>query len=68
MAARHWTPEQRAKQSAAIHDWKPWKNSTGARTSAGKTKSYQKMLIRAVCGLLCGLLTCFIENLDTLKQ
>ena len=36
MAARKWTDEQRAKQSAAIHDWQPWQYSTGARTSAGK--------------------------------
>ena len=67
MAARILTDEQRAAQAAAIHDWKPWKNSTGARTSAGKA-IYQEMLIRAVCGLFCGLLTCFTGNLDTLKQ
>jgi hypothetical protein len=36
MAMRQWTLEQRARQSAAIHDWQPWQYSTGARTSAGK--------------------------------
>jgi len=36
MAARKWTNEQKAKQSALIHTWKPWRHSTGARTFAGK--------------------------------
>ena len=36
MAARHWTPEQRAAQSAKIHQWQPWVHSTGARTPEGK--------------------------------
>jgi hypothetical protein len=36
MAARQWTPEQRAAQSAAIQEWQPWQHSTGACTLAGK--------------------------------
>lgn len=36
MAARNWTPEQRAKQRDAIQRWKPWTHSTGPTTSAGK--------------------------------
>lgn len=36
MAARKWTPEQRAAQSKAIHNWQPWQHSTGARTFSGK--------------------------------
>jgi hypothetical protein len=36
MAARHWTDEQRAAQSQAIHEWKPWEKSTGAITEQGK--------------------------------
>lgn len=39
MAARKWTLEQRAKQSALIHNWKPWQQSTGATTPAGKAVS-----------------------------
>ena len=39
MAARNWTPEQRAKQAAIIHGWQPWKHSTGARTPDGKARS-----------------------------
>jgi len=39
MAARHWTPEQRAQQSAKIRQWQPWDKSTGARTNEGKAVS-----------------------------
>lgn len=39
MAARNWTPEQRARQAAIIHGWQPWKHSTGARTPDGKARS-----------------------------
>lgn len=37
--SKHWSPEQRARQAAAIHDWKPWAASTGPRSPAGKAKS-----------------------------
>jgi hypothetical protein len=33
---RHWTPEERALQSLLIRNWKPWNNSTGPRSAAGK--------------------------------
>lgn len=36
MAARQWTPAQRAAQSAAIQNWQPWQHSTGATTATGK--------------------------------
>ncbi|HNQ92644.1 MAG TPA: hypothetical protein PKI93_06905 [Alphaproteobacteria bacterium] len=36
---RHWTPEERARQSAAIRKWKPWTSSTGPRTAQGKSRS-----------------------------
>ena len=39
MAARHWTPEQRAQQAAKITQWQPWTKSTGARTPEGKAAS-----------------------------
>lgn len=31
-----WTLERRKKQSEAIRQWKPWNQSTGARTLEGK--------------------------------
>lgn len=36
MAARKWTTAQRAAQSAAIQEWKPWQHSTGASSETGK--------------------------------
>ena len=39
MAARKWTPEQRKQQSLKIMQWKPWQNSTGAKTFEGKAKA-----------------------------
>lgn len=39
MAARQWSPEQRARQSEKIRQWQPWTKSTGARTPEGKAVS-----------------------------
>ena len=39
MAARKWTPEQRKQQSLKVRQWKPWEQSTGARTAQGKAIS-----------------------------
>ncbi len=33
-----WSPERRARQSAAIRRWAPWKKSTGPKTAAGKAR------------------------------
>ena len=38
MPGRHWTRAQRAKQSALIQNWKPWKKA-GVRTPEGKAIS-----------------------------
>lgn len=43
--ARHWTAEQKAKQSALIHSWQPWKKSTGAKTAEGKAISSQNVIV-----------------------
>ena len=37
MAARKWTLEQRQQQAEKIRQWQPWKQSTGAKTLAGKS-------------------------------
>jgi len=34
--ANGWTPQRRARQSNLIRQWRPWENSTGPRTEAGK--------------------------------
>ena len=31
-----WSPERRKKQSEAIRQWKPWNQSTGAKSLEGK--------------------------------
>jgi hypothetical protein len=41
MPARRWTPEQKTRQAELIHKWKPWEQSTGARTPEGKKISGQ---------------------------
>ena len=39
MAARQWTPEQRAQQREAIKRWKPWTQSTGPASAQGLARS-----------------------------
>lgn len=36
MAARQWTAAQKARQAELIRTWKPWDQSTGPVTQAGK--------------------------------
>ena len=38
---RNWTPEERARQAAAIRRWKPWQQSSGPKTEAGKASASQ---------------------------
>jgi hypothetical protein len=35
---RHWTPQERERQSRLIHAWKPWRHA-GVKTPEGKAKS-----------------------------
>ena len=53
-----WTDEARARQSALIHSWKPWEQSTGAKTAEGKrivslnsTGHYWRERLRFACWL-----------------
>ena len=41
-----WTPERRARQGALIQGCRPWKKSTGPRTSAGKATAAQSLRVR----------------------
>jgi hypothetical protein len=34
-----WTDERRARQALLIHQWQPWRYSTGPRTAQGKAVS-----------------------------
>jgi len=49
---RHWTPEERLRQSQLIQSWQPWNKSTGARTPEGKaisSRNAYKGGIRSIC-------------------
>ena len=37
--ANGWSPEQRARQAAAIRHWKPWERSPGPQTADGKARA-----------------------------
>src|SRR3569832_1517372 len=43
--ANGWTAERRARQAAMIRKWKPWEQSTGPRTEAGKGRSSQNAFL-----------------------
>lgn len=42
--ARHWTPDERQRQRELIAGWQPWKQSTGAKTPAGKAIISQNVI------------------------
>jgi hypothetical protein len=42
--ANGWTAERRLRQSMMIRKWKPWEQSTGAKTPEGKRRSSQNAL------------------------
>ena len=49
---RHWTTEERLRQSQLIQSWQPWNNSTGARTPEGKavsSRNAHKGGVRSIC-------------------
>lgn len=41
MAGRIWTQEQRERQREAIKRWKPWEQSTGPKSEAGRLRVSQ---------------------------
>ena len=40
-SASGWSPERRQRQSQAIKEWKPWSQSTGPKSAAGKAQVSQ---------------------------
>lgn len=38
-SSRGWSQERRARQAAAIREWRPWERSTGPRTTTDKAVS-----------------------------
>ena len=50
---RHWTEEERQRQSEIIRKHKPWEKSTGPRTWQGKSRSSQNRLSHGDrCGVM----------------
>ena len=47
--ANGWTEERRARQAELIRTWKPWKQSTGPRSEAGKMRSSQNAYVHGGC-------------------
>ncbi len=39
-----WNKARSAKQSSAIHRWRPWEHATGPKTPEGKARSAQNSL------------------------
>lgn len=67
MAARSWTPEQRAQQSQKIRQWQPWNKSTGARTPEGKDKASRNAYKGGNRALMRGLYAILREQGNSLK-
>jgi small-conductance mechanosensitive channel len=40
-SASGWSPERRQRQRQAIKEWKPWSQSTGPQSAAGKAQVSQ---------------------------
>lgn len=43
--ANGWTKERRARQAVMIVKWRPWEQSTGPRSDAGKQRSSQNAFV-----------------------
>lgn len=67
MAARSWTPEQRAQQSQKIGQWQPWLKSTGARTPEGKARASRNAYKGGNRALMRGLYALLREQKRRLK-
>lgn len=46
-----WTPERKKRQAELIHNWQPWKHSTGATTPDGKQRAKMNARRFTVMGL-----------------
>ena len=66
MAARKWTPEQRALQAQRVQQWKPWEKSTGPKTQQGKAVVRQNALIHGLRASQPNDLGELIENMQAL--
>ena len=65
---RHWTTEERLKQSQLIQSWQPWNNSTGARTPEGKAVSSRNAYKGGTRSICREMNTLFRDYKDMLKR
>ena len=64
-----WTPERRARQAKLIKTWRPWEDSTGPKTNAGKAivaRNAWRGGTRAAFRQLCNALNDQRESLERL--
>ena len=48
---RHWTQEERERQAALIHTWKPWSRATGPVTQRGNRRVSKNALVHGAYGI-----------------
>jgi hypothetical protein len=65
---RHWTPEDRQRQSELIREWQPWDKSTGARTPEGKARSASNAFKGGLRKQMREMSKLLHEQLNLLKQ
>lgn len=65
---RHWTEEERARQSELIQSWRPWDKSTGARTSEGKVASSKNAFKGGIGALLHEAKALLKQHEELMKQ
>jgi hypothetical protein len=65
---RHWTQEERGQQSALIQTWKPWNNSTGAKTPEGKAISSRNAFKGGTRPMFRGMAALLNQQKEQLKR
>ena len=63
-----WTSERKARQAALIRHWRPWEQSTGPKTEAGKARAARNAFKGGVRPMLRELGRLLCEQRATLKR
>jgi hypothetical protein len=62
------TPEHRARQSAAIQQWRPWEHSTGPKSEEGKVRVSRNAFKGGTRAMLRELARLLREQAEALKR
>ena len=62
------TPEHRARQSAAIQQWRPWEHSTGPKSEEGKARVSRNAYKGGTRAMLRGLARLLRKQCEALKR